>query len=130
MADQKNVFLLRTTYSKRDLERFNNNWNKKNRPQLQITELINNGNNTLFSKKVQNWDLPSKIDEHGEKEWLLLEFEQASNQWWKFYCSSLPKIGCRPSLHATMQIWFRKVMVFFFKKNNTINIQHIIIINE
>ena len=54
MADQKNVFLLRTTYSKRDLERFNNNWNKKNRPQLQITELINNGNNTLFSKKVQN----------------------------------------------------------------------------
>ena len=131
MADQKNVFLLGTTYWKRDLERFNNNSNKKNRPQLQITELINNGNSTLFSKKVQNWDLPSKIVEHSEKECLLLEFEQASNQSWKFYCSSLPKIGCRPSLHATMQIWFRKAMVFFFfKKNNTINIQYIIIINE
>ena len=87
---------------------------KKNRPQLQITELINTRNNTLFSKKVQNWDLPSKIDRHGEKEWFLLEFEQASNQSWKFYCSLLPKIGCRPSLYATMQIWFRKALVIFF----------------
>ena len=130
MADQKNVILLKTTYWKRDLERFNENLIKKNRPQLQITELINNGNNTLFSKKVQNWDLPSKIDRHGEKEWFLLEFEQASNQSWKFYCSLLPKIGCRPSLYATMQIWFRKAMVIFFKENNTINIQYIIIINE
>ena len=131
MADQKNVFLLGTTYWKRDLERFNkNSIKKKNRPQLQITELINTRNNTLFSKKVQNWDLPSKIDRHGEKEWFLLEFEQASNQSWKFYCSLLPKIGCRPSLYATMQIWFRKALVIFFKKNNTINIQYIIIINE
>ena len=87
---------------------------KKNRPQLQITELINTRNNTLFSKKVQNWDLPSKIDRHGEKEWFLLKFEQASNQSWKFYCSLLPKIGCRPSLYATMQIWFRKALVIFF----------------
>ena len=132
MALQKNVFLLGTTYWKRDLERFNKNSIKKNRPQLQITELINDGNNTLLSKKVQNWDLPSKIDRHGEKEWFLLEFEQASNQSWKFHCSLLPKIGCRPSLYATMQIWFRKAMVcvFFLKKNNTINIQYIIIINE
>ena len=130
MADQKNVILLRKTYWKRDLERFDKNSIKKNRPQLQITEPINNGNNTLFSKKVQNWDLPSKIDRHGEKEWFLLEFEQASSQSWKFYCSLVPKIGCRPSLYDTMQIWFRKAMVIFFKENNTINIQYIIIINE
>ena len=66
MADQRIVILLVTTYWKRGLERFNKNSIKKNRPQLQITELINNGNNTFFSKKVQNWDLPSKIDEHGD----------------------------------------------------------------